>query len=89
MSDYIVSARKYRPQDFSSVVGQENIVKTLKNAIKNGKLAQAYLFSGPVASVKPLVRVYLPKLSIDKTLRLKLKRATNANLVKSLIIILR
>jgi DNA polymerase-3 subunit gamma/tau len=47
MSDYIVSARKYRPQDFSSVVGQENIVKTLKNAIKNGKLAQAYLFSGP------------------------------------------
>ncbi len=47
MSEYIVSARKYRPQDFSSVVGQENIVKTLKNAIKNGKLAQAYLFSGP------------------------------------------
>ena len=47
MSDYIVSARKYRPQNFSSVVGQENIVKTLKNSIKNGKLAQAYLFSGP------------------------------------------
>jgi len=47
MSDYIVSARKYRPQDFSSVVGQDNIVKTLKNAIKNNKLAQAYLFSGP------------------------------------------
>ncbi len=48
MSDkYIVSARKYRPQDFSSVVGQDSIVKTLKNAIKNQKLAQAYLFSGP------------------------------------------
>ncbi len=47
MSDYIVSARKYRPQDFSSVVGQDNIVRTLKNAIKNNKLAQAYLFSGP------------------------------------------
>lgn len=47
MSDYIVSARKYRPQSFKTVVGQKALVQTLKNAIQNGKLAHAYLFCGP------------------------------------------
>lgn len=48
MSDsYIVSARKYRPQTFDTVVGQEHITTTLKNAIKNKHLAHAYLFCGP------------------------------------------
>ncbi len=47
MSDYIVSARKYRPQTFDTVVGQEHITTTLKNAIKNQHLAHAYLFCGP------------------------------------------
>ncbi|MBR0036214.1 MAG: DNA polymerase III subunit gamma/tau [Bacteroidales bacterium] len=47
MSDYIVSARKYRPQSFKTVVGQKALVQTLKNAILNGKLAHAYLFCGP------------------------------------------
>lgn len=47
MSDYIVSARKYRPQTFDTVVGQEHITTTLKNAIKNHHLAHAYLFCGP------------------------------------------
>lgn len=46
MSDYIVSARKYRPQTFDSLVGQDNIATTLKNAIKNNQLAQAFLFCG-------------------------------------------
>ncbi len=47
MSDYIVSARKYRPQTFDTVVGQEHITTTLKNAIRNSHLAHAYLFCGP------------------------------------------
>ncbi|MCT4615861.1 MAG: DNA polymerase III subunit gamma/tau [Marinifilaceae bacterium] len=47
MSSYVVSARKYRPQSFSTVIGQENITSTLKNAIVNEKLAHAYLFCGP------------------------------------------
>ncbi len=47
MSDYIVSARKYRPQTFDTVVGQEHITTTLKNAIKSQHLAHAYLFCGP------------------------------------------
>ena len=47
MSDYIVSARKYRPQSFKTVVGQKALVQTLKNAIATGKLAHAYLFCGP------------------------------------------
>lgn len=48
MSDnYIVSARKYRPQTFDTVIGQEHITTTLKNAIKNNHLAHAYLFCGP------------------------------------------
>ena len=44
---YIVSARKYRPATFKTVVGQKALTATLKNAIKSGKLAQAYLFCGP------------------------------------------
>lgn len=44
---YIVSARKYRPATFSSVVGQKNLTATLKNSISSGRLAQAYLFCGP------------------------------------------
>lgn len=47
MSEYIVSARKYRPQTFESVVGQKALTQTLKNAINNGRLAHAYLFCGP------------------------------------------
>jgi DNA polymerase-3 subunit gamma/tau len=45
--NYIVSARKYRPQTFDTVVGQEHITTTLKNAIRNQHLAHAYLFCGP------------------------------------------
>ena len=45
--DYIVSARKYRPMTFDSVVGQSALTTTLKNAVKSGKLAHAYLFCGP------------------------------------------
>ena len=47
MEDYIVSARKYRPATFQSVVGQKALTTTLKNAIRNNKLAHAYLFCGP------------------------------------------
>ncbi|MBP5772167.1 MAG: DNA polymerase III subunit gamma/tau [Bacteroidaceae bacterium] len=47
MSEYIVSARKYRPMTFDTVVGQSSIATTLKNAIHTGKLAHAYLFCGP------------------------------------------
>ena len=47
MDDYIVSARKYRPMTFDSVVGQSALTTTLKNAVKSRKLAHAYLFCGP------------------------------------------
>ncbi|MDO5570712.1 MAG: DNA polymerase III subunit gamma/tau [Bacteroidales bacterium] len=47
MENYIVSARKYRPSTFETVVGQKSLTQTLKNAIANNKLAHAYLFSGP------------------------------------------
>ena len=49
MSDtqYLVSARKYRPQDWAEVVGQDGITQTLKQAISSGQIAQAYLFCGP------------------------------------------
>lgn len=47
MSDYIVSARKYRPDSFESLIGQDNIARTLKNSIRRGQLAHAYLFCGP------------------------------------------
>lgn len=44
---YIVLARKWRPQNFDDLIGQETVVKTLKNALANGKIVHAYLFSGP------------------------------------------
>ncbi len=47
MEEYIVSARKYRPATFDTVVGQQALTTTLKNAVKSGKLAHAYLFCGP------------------------------------------
>ena len=47
MTDYIVSARKYRPESFETLIGQDNIAKTLKNSIQRGQLAHAYLFCGP------------------------------------------
>ena len=47
MENFVVSARKYRPQTFDTVVGQASITNTLKNAIKNHHLAQAFLFTGP------------------------------------------
>jgi DNA polymerase-3 subunit gamma/tau len=47
MDKFIVSARKYRPQTFDTVVGQSHITTTLKNAIRNNQLAHAFLFCGP------------------------------------------
>lgn len=47
MENYIVSARKYRPQSFSTLIGQDSIAATLKNSIQRGQLAHAYLFCGP------------------------------------------
>lgn len=47
MGEYIVSARKYRPMSFDTVVGQSALTTTLKNAVKSGRLAHAYLFCGP------------------------------------------
>ena len=47
MDNFIVSARKYRPSTFNSVVGQSSLTTTLKNAINSNHLAHAYLFCGP------------------------------------------
>lgn len=47
MSEFVVSARKYRPNSFDTVVGQDSITSTLENAISTGQMAQAYLFCGP------------------------------------------
>ena len=71
MSDYIVSARKYRPQDWDSIIGQDSIVHTLRNAIKNDHLAQAFLFCGPRGVGKTTTARILAKevnLASDPTL---------------------
>ena len=47
MSEYLVSARKYRPKNFEDVVGQSHVTKTLINAISNNQISHAYIFCGP------------------------------------------
>src|SRR6476660_1569144 len=61
MSHYQVVARKYRPQTFKEVLGQEPIVKTLKNALKSGKSAHAYLFCGSRGTGKTTLARILAK----------------------------
>ena len=61
--------RKYRPSSFSEVVGQEHVVKTLKNAIKRGKIAHAYLFSGPRGIGKTTIARILAKAANCKDIK--------------------
>ena len=61
METYVVSALRYRPQNFEEVLGQQHITQTLENAIEKNQLAQALLFCGPRGVGKHHVREYLPK----------------------------
>lgn len=66
MDNFVVSARKYRPQTFEDVVGQASITKTLDNAIKNNHLAQAFLFCGPRGVGKTTcARILAKKINAD------------------------
>ena len=68
MENFIVSARKYRPVTFESVVGQQHITNTLKNAIKNSQLAQAFLFCGPRGVGKTTcARILAKTINCEKT----------------------
>ena len=58
MNQYVISARKYRPQKFEEVIGQEKVTQTLQNEIANNKLAQAFLFCGPRGVGKPLAQEF-------------------------------
>ncbi len=69
MEEYIVSARKYRPASFDSVVGQSALTTTLKNAVKSGKLAHAYLFCGPRGVGKTTcARIFAKAINCDHPL---------------------
>lgn len=61
MSEYQVIARKWRPQRFGDVVGQQHVVRTLENAIRQQRTAHAYLFVGPRASARPRSRASSPR----------------------------
>ena len=66
MSNFLVSARKYRPQTFERVLGQDSITSTLKTSIKNNKLAQSFLFCGPRGVGKTsLARILAKTINCD------------------------
>ena len=65
MSQFVVSARKYRPSTFDTVVGQQHITHTLQNALKNNHLTQAYLFCGPRGVGKTTCARILAKTAPD------------------------
>lgn len=66
MSDYQVIARRWRPQQFSDIVGQDHIVRTLSNAIESGRIAHAYLFVGPRGTGKTsTARVFAKALNAE------------------------
>ena len=85
MDEYIVSARKYRPMTFDSVVGQHALTTTLKNAVKSGKLAHAYLFCGPRGVGKTTCARILQRQSTALHQLLKAKRVTIAKVVQPLM----
>ena len=67
MQENIVLYRKYRPQSFSEIIGQEHIVKTLTNAIKSGNISHAYLFTGPRGSGKTTIaRIFAKAINCEK-----------------------
>lgn len=61
MEEYLVIARKYRPQQFNEIIGQEHVCATLVNAIKTGRVAHAYIFSGPKGIGKTTIARILAK----------------------------
>jgi DNA polymerase-3 subunit gamma/tau len=65
MEKFIVSARKYRPQTFDTVVGQSHITTTLKNAIKHQQLAHAFLFCGPRGVGKTTCAVFCQTINCE------------------------
>ena len=85
----MVSARKYRPNKFSEVFGQESITKALEKSISNQMLSQAYLFCGPRGVGKLRVQEFLLKKSIIaiKVQKIKIILTTFLNLMQPLIIL--
>lgn len=79
MDNYIVSARKYRPTTFYSVVGQKALVQTLKAAVVTRKLAHAYLFAEPGEWEKPLAPAFLQRPSTANTLHPTGRLVTNVS----------
>ena len=76
MENYIVSARKYRPATFDTVVGQHALTTTLKNAIANQKLAHAYLFCGPRGVGKTTcARIFAKTITVANIIAKQAKKA--------------
>jgi len=80
---FVVSARKYRPQNFDELIGQDHIAQTLKNAIKNDQLAHAFLFSGPRGVGKTTSARILAKVLNCENLQDGYKACNECNSCKS------
>lgn len=85
MEQYLVSARKYRPSTFDSVVGQQALTGTLRNAIATGRLAHAYLFCGSRGVGKTSCARILPRPLTASTPPLMVTRVMNVTLAEHLM----
>ena len=81
MSEYLVSARKYRPKEFHEVVGQSHVTTTLENAIKKNQISHAYIFCGP----RGVGKTTCARIFANKINNINIENKNTNEIIKSIV----